>query len=179
MPHVPKGSDVCKDLYRMSGAATRKLQFAVYIKAGIAVENGGYVPDHLHKRLGWVKAQVPMYRLFITIFLWFCIAAWGMFAMVFLINELKSIRQGSAPSMYATIAPVLAAEAVRTYEVGGAEAFARFSQSDIHQNRRIFLLDGFYKDVLGGSLTDDGLRVAHATRNGQLFMLGRNIAAYK
>ncbi|MBB5060868.1 signal transduction histidine kinase [Granulicella aggregans] len=99
--------------------------------------------------------------------------------MVFLINDLKGIRQVYAPSMYATIAPVLAAEAVRTYEVGGPDAFAVFSQRDFHQNRRIFLLDGFYKDVLGGSLTDDGLRVAHATRNGQLFMLGRNIAAYK
>ncbi len=134
---------------------------------------------HRHIRLGWVIARVPMYRLFITIFLWFWIAAWGMFATVFLINDLKGVQQVSAPSMYATIAPILAAEAVRTFEVGGAAAFARFSQSSSHPDRRIFLLDGFYKDVLGGSLTDDGLEVAHAARNGQLIMLGSNIAAYK
>ncbi|WP_221312901.1 ATP-binding protein [Granulicella aggregans] len=120
-----------------------------------------------------------MYRLFITIFLWFWIAAWGIFATVFLINDLKGIRQVSAPSMYATIAPILAAEAVRTYEVGGAEAFDRFSQRDGYQNRRIFLLDGFYKDVLGASLTNEGLSVARAARNDQLVMLGNNIAAYK
>jgi len=137
------------------------------------------VPHRHQSRLGWVKARVPMYRLFITIFLWFWIAAWGIFAMVFLINDLKGIRQVSAPSMYATIAPILAAEAVRTYEVGGAAAFARFTQSSSLPDRRIFLLDGFYKDVLGGSLTNDGLEVAHAARNGQLVMLGSNIAAYK
>ena len=132
-----------------------------------------------HSRFGWLKARVPMYRLFITIFLWFWIAAWGIFATVFLINDLKGIRPVSAPSMYATIAPILAAEAVRTYEVGGADAFARFTQSSSHPDRRIFLLDGFYKDVSGGALTDDGLEVAHAARNGQLVMLGSNIAAYK
>jgi len=137
------------------------------------------VSHHRHIRLGWVIARVPMYRLFITIFLWFWIAAWGMFATVFLINDLKGVRQVSAPSMYATIAPILAAEAVRTYEVGGAAAFARFSQSSSLPDRRIFLLDGFYKDVLGGTVTNDGLEVAHAARNSQLYMLGSNIAAYK
>ena len=120
-----------------------------------------------------------MYRLFLTIFLWFWVAAWGIFATVLLIDDLKGIRQVSAPSMYATIAPILAAEAVRTYEVGGAAAFARFTQSSSLPDRRIFLLDGFYKDVLGGALTNDGLEVAHAARNGQLVMLGSNIAAYK
>ena len=134
---------------------------------------------HRGSRLGWVKARVPMYRLFITIFLWFWIAAWGIFATVFLINDLKGIRQVSTPSMYTTIAPLLAAEAVRTYEVGGAAAFERFTQSSSQPDRRIFLLDGFYKDVLGGALTNDGLEVAHAARNGQLVMLGSNIAAYK
>ncbi len=120
-----------------------------------------------------------MYRLFITIFLWFWFAAWGMFAMVFLVDHLKGIRQVSAPNMYATIAPILAAEAVRTYEVDGASALARFSQSSRYQDRRIFLLDGFYKDVLGGSPTNEGLKVAHAARTGQLYMRGYNTAAYK
>ena len=148
-------------------------------KMGFLTHKRGSVPHFLHGRLGWLKAQVPMYRLFLTIFLWFWIAAWAIFAIAFRINDLRGIRQVSAPSMYATIAPVLAAEAVRTYEAGGPVAFARFSQSSSLPDRRIFLLDGFYKDVLGGSLTKDGLKVAHAARNGELFMRGSNIAAYK
>ena len=145
----------------------------------MVIEKGGHVPHDRHNQLGWVKARVPMYRLFITIFMWFWLAAWGIFAMVFLVDHLKGIRQVSAPSMYATIAPILAAEAVRTYEVGGAPAFARFSRSSSFEDRRIFLLDGYYRDVLSSSLTKEGLKVAHAARTGQLYMLGYNIAAYK
>jgi len=136
------------------------------------------VPDP-QIRIGRVKARVPMYRLFLTIFLWFWVAAWGIFAVVFLVSDLKGIRQVTGPSMYATIAPVLATEAVKAFESGGSAAFARFSQSNSRPNRRIFLLDGFYKDVLGGRLSDDGLKVARAARNGQLVMLGSRIAAYK
>jgi two-component system sensor histidine kinase CpxA len=123
---------------------------------------------------------VPIYRLFLTIFLWFWVTAWGMLAIVFLVNDLKGMREVSAPSMYATIAPILAAEAAKTYESGGPEAFARFSQSNVADHeRQLFLLDGFYKDVLSGNLTSDGLRVAHSVKNGQLLMLRDNIAAYK
>jgi hypothetical protein len=112
-----------------------------------------------------VRARVPIYRLFLTIFLWFWVTAWGMLAIVFLVNDLKGMREITAPSMYATIAPILAAEAAKTYESGGPKAFARFSQNNVvdHQ-RQLFLLDGFYKDVLSGTLTADGLRVAHAVK---------------
>jgi two-component system, OmpR family, sensor histidine kinase CpxA len=123
---------------------------------------------------------VPIYRLFLTIFLWFWVTAWSMLAIVFLVNDLKGMREITAPSMYATIAPILAAEAAKTYESGGPEAFARFSQSNVADHeRQLFLLDGFYKDVLSGTLTADGLRVAHAVKNGQLLMLRDNVAAYK
>jgi two-component system sensor histidine kinase CpxA len=121
-----------------------------------------------------------MYRLFLKIFLWYWLTAWAMIAIVLLGSRLTGMRQVSAPNMYATVAPILVAEAVKTYESGGPEAFARFSQSNGHQNeRQLFLLDGFYKDVLSRPLSDDGLRVAHAAKNGQLIIFRAHIAAYK
>lgn len=143
------------------------------------MEKGGHVPHDRRSRLGWVKARVPMYRLFLTIFMWFWFSAWGIFAVMFLVNHLKGIRQVSAPSMYATIAPILAAEAVRTYEVDGSAAFDRFSKGKTTEARRLYLLDGYYRDVLSGSVTNEGLKLAHAARTGQLYMLGNSIAAYK
>ena len=121
-----------------------------------------------------------MYRLFLTIFLWFWLTAWGILAIVFLGSRLTGMRQVSAPNMYATVAPILAAEAVKAYESGGPEAFARFSQSNVQSHsHQLFLLDGFYKDVLSRPLTSDGLRVAQAAKDGQLIVLRAHIAAYK
>jgi two-component system, OmpR family, sensor histidine kinase CpxA len=121
-----------------------------------------------------------MYRLFLTIFLLFWLTAWGIVAIVLLGNRLTGMRQVSAPNMYATVAPIFAAEAVKAYESGGPEAFARFSQSnDEDRGRQLFLLDGFYKDVLSRPLTNDGLRVAHVAKDGQLIVLRAHIAAYK
>jgi two-component system, OmpR family, sensor histidine kinase CpxA len=121
-----------------------------------------------------------MYRLFLTIFLWFWLTAWGILAIVFLGNQLTGIRPVSAPNMYATVAPILSAEAVKAYESGGAEAFARFSQSNVDDKRRqLLLLDGDYKDVLSRPVTEDGLRVAHAATTGQLVILHGEIAAYR
>jgi len=126
---------------------------------------------------------VPVYRLFLTISLWFWLTAWGMLAIVFLGVYLRGMREVSAPNMYAIVAPILAAESVRTYEAGGPEAFARFSQRDAanvaNREQQLFLLDGFYKDVLSRPLTSDGLRVARAAKNGQLLMLRNDIAAYR
>jgi signal transduction histidine kinase len=121
-----------------------------------------------------------MYRLFLKIFFWYWLTAWGMIAIVLLGSRLTGMRRVSAPNMYATVAPILAAEAVKAYESGGPEAFARFSQSNDHDHeRQLFLLDGFNKDVLSRPLSDDGLRVAHAAKNGQLVVLRGHIAAYK
>jgi two-component system sensor histidine kinase CpxA len=95
-------------------------------------------------------------------------------------SRLTGMRQVSAPNMFATVAPILAAEAVKAYESGGPEAFARFSQSDYEGHaRQLFLLDGFYKDVLSRPLTNDGLRVAHAAKDGQLVVLRAHIAAHR
>jgi two-component system, OmpR family, sensor histidine kinase CpxA len=121
-----------------------------------------------------------MYRLFLKIFFWYWLTAWGMIAIVLLGSRLTGVRQVSAPNMYETVAPILASEAVRAYESGGPEAFARFSQGNGHGiERQLFLLDGTYKDVLSRPLSDDGLRVAQSAKNGQLVVFRAHIAAYK
>jgi two-component system sensor histidine kinase CpxA len=121
-----------------------------------------------------------MYRLFLKIFFWFWLTAWVILAIVFLGSRFTGIKRVSVPNMYATVAPILAEEAAKVYESGGPEAFARFSQSnDEGRARRLYLLDGSYKDVLARPVTNDGLRVAHAAENGRLVILRSHIAAYK
>src|SRR5260221_4716684 len=122
-----------------------------------------------------------MHRLFLKIFFWYWLSAWGVIAIVLVGGRLTGMRQVSAPNMYATVAPILAEEAVKAYESGGPEAFACFWQSSNgHRNEwQLFLLDGSYKDVLSRPLSDDGLRVAHAAKDGQLVVFRAHIAAYK
>lgn len=121
-----------------------------------------------------------MYRLFLTIFLWFWVTAWAILAIVFVANRLTGTRQVSPPNMYATVAPILAAEAVKAYESEGPEGFARFSRgSTDNPERQLFLLDGFNRDVLSRPLTKDGIRAVHAAKVGQLVVLRSHIAAYK
>src|SRR3984893_14938048 len=144
------------------------------------IRKGEHLSLNLQARLCRVGARVPMYRLFLTIFFWFWLTAWGIVAIVLLGTRLTGMRQVSAPNMYATVAPILAAEAVKAYESGGPEAFARFSQSNNHNyERQLFLLDGSNKDVLSRPLSNDGFRVAQATKNGQLVIFRGHIAAYK
>jgi two-component system, OmpR family, sensor histidine kinase CpxA len=134
----------------------------------------------VHSRLLRIKAKVPMYRLFVKIFLWFWFTVWGILAIVFLSTRLTGMRQVTAPNMYATVAPILAAEAVKVYESDGPQAFARFSQrpAESHEHQ-LYLLDGYYKDVLSRPITNDGLRVAHAAKSDQLIIFQAHIAAYK
>jgi len=121
-----------------------------------------------------------MHRLFLKIFFWYWLTAWAIVAILLLGIRLTGMRQVSTPNMYATVAPILAEEAVKAYESGGPEAFARFSQGNGHENeRQLFLLDGSYKDVLSRPLSNDGLRVAHAAKDGQLVVFRARIAAYK
>src|SRR6202011_4494243 len=110
--------------------------------------------------------------LFLTIFFWFWLTAWGIVAIVVLGNRLTGMRQVSAPNMYATVAPILAAEAVKAYESGDPEAFARFSQSnDEDRGRQLFLLDGFYKDVLSRPLREESIRLIAGAKDGQPIVL--------
>jgi two-component system sensor histidine kinase CpxA len=121
-----------------------------------------------------------MYRLFLKIFFWYWLTAWGIIAIVLLGSRLTGMRQVSAPNMYANVAPILAEEAAKAYESGGPEAFVRFSQSSDHDSeRQLFLLDEFNKDVLSRPLSEDGLRLAQSAKNGQLVVFRARIAAYK
>jgi two-component system, OmpR family, sensor histidine kinase CpxA len=165
--------DFALSLFKNRGVSYTSLKNALTRK-------GEHLLLNLQARLLNVRARVPMYRLFLTIFFWFWLTTWVMIAIVFLGSRLTGIRQVSPPNMYATVAPILAAEAAKAYESGGPEAFARFSQSDDEgRARQLYLLDGFYKDVLSRPLTNDGLRVAHAAKNGQLVILRAHITAYR
>jgi hypothetical protein len=131
------------------------------------------------KNIG-IEGGNPIPRLFLKIFLWFWLTVWGIVAIVLLGNRLTGMRQVSPPNMYATVAPILASEAVDAYESGGPLAFARFSHSNVDDGeRRLYLLDGFNRDVLSRSLSTDGLRVARAAKTGQVVVLRGHIAAYK
>jgi two-component system sensor histidine kinase CpxA len=122
-----------------------------------------------------------MYRLFLKIFFWYWLTAWGMIAIVLLGSRVAAMKKvSSAPNMYATVAPIMAAEAAKAYESGGPEAFARFSRSNDHNyQRQLVLLDGSYKDVLSRPVSEDGLRAAQSAKEGQLVVLRGRIAAYK
>src|SRR5258708_31500488 len=98
------------------------------------IRKGEHLFLNLQAKLCRVRARVPMYRLFLTIFLWFWLTAWGILAIVFLGSRLTGMRQVSAPNMYATVAPILAAEAVKAYESGGPVAFSRFSQTNMQNH---------------------------------------------
>jgi two-component system sensor histidine kinase CpxA len=139
------------------------------------------LPLNLQAKLRKVRSRVPMYRLFLKIFFWYWLTAWAMIAIVLLGSRLNAMKKvSSAPNMYATVAPIMAAEAAKAYESGGPEAFARFSRSNDHNNQRqLVLLDGSYKDVESRPVSEDGLRAAHAAEEGQLLVLRGRIAAYK
>lgn len=126
------------------------------------------------------RPGVPIYRLFLKIFFWFWLTAWAILAIALLGGRLTGMRQVTAPSLYSTVAPILATEAVNAYESGGPQAFARFAQSNAKGlENQLFLLDGFYKDVLSRRVSEDGLQVAHAARSNQLVVFRNRIAAYK
>ena len=143
------------------------------------MREGEKVLLNLQARCLKVVARVPMHRLFLKIFLWFWLAAVGILAIVVIAGRVAGTKQITAPNMFATVASILASESVKAYESGGPEAFARFSQgSGNDPDRQLFLLDGFYKDVLSRPLDDEALRVAHAAKSGQLVVLRGHIAAF-
>jgi hypothetical protein len=84
------------------------------------------------------------------------------------------------PNLVATVAPILAAEAIHAYEQGGSQGFARFSRSHVYEEeRQLYLLDESYRDVLKRHISDDGLRVPRATKGGRLTLLRNHIAGYR
>src|ERR1700692_1759043 len=94
---------------------------------------------------------------------------------------LRSMRPTELISVFA---PKLAAEAAQAYESGGAQAFQQFTHSLAdNQERQLYLLDGFGKDVLSRPIPPQGRLVAQAARtNGPVvvrYRLKQRIAAYK
>lgn len=135
---------------------------------------------NLTSRLDRLKAKVPVYRFFLKIFLWFWATVLGMFLLVWVGYMFSGLKEVTAPNMYATVAPILAAEVVNSYESGGAKEFARFTRSNIDDHdRKLYLLDGNYKDVLGRPIEDEGLYTARTAKLNRLIVFRGHIAAYK
>jgi len=86
----------------------------------------------------------------------------------------------SKPNLTVTVAPILALDAVRAYEANGPQGFATFAKDTVDSNeRKLYLLDGSYHDVLGRPVTEDGQRLAHLARMGQVTVFRSHITAYR
>ena len=136
--------------------------------------------ESLTHRLQTVLRHVPRSRLFFKIFGWFWLTTIAIHVAFTVGSALTGVHVVPQGNMYATVAPLLAAEAVDTFEAGGAPAFTQFSERNFSQNQgTLFLLDGFYEDVLSRSLPPNGVRVAKEARLGQLTVFGPHLAAYR
>ena len=134
-----------------------------------------------------LRNRVPVERLFTKIFLWFWLTALVLLAM-FAGTRMIGLRSLQSSEIAAAFAPRLAAEAAQAYESGGPKAFKEFVPSLLgnqlgNQEGRIYLLDGFGKDVLSRSLNVDSRLVANAARSGGPVIvqsrLRTKIAAYR
>lgn len=127
-----------------------------------------------------LQGPIPVRRLFLKVFFWFLFTVWGLHGLVLLSTRFPAMQVVRQPSLSAAIAPLVAAEAIRTYEFDGPEGFVRFVENNRNsKEREIFLLDGFYKDVLHRTISDDGMRTAHAARENQLVIWRGHIAAFR
>ena len=136
--------------------------------------------ESLTNRIAAVLQHVPRSRLFFKIFGWFWLTTIAIHIAFSVGSALTGVHVVPQGNMYATVAPLLAAEAVDTFESGGAPAFTQFSEHNFSQNQgTLFLLDGFYADVLSRSLPPNGVRVAKEARLGQLTVFGPHLAAYR
>lgn len=131
-------------------------------------------------RMTTALKRVPTSRLFFKIFGWFWLTTIAIHVAFSIGSELTGVHVVPQGNMYATVAPLLAAEAVDTFEAGGKPAFTQFSERNVGRNQgTLFLLDGFNEDVLSRTIPANGLRVAKESRLGQLTIFGPHLAAYK
>jgi signal transduction histidine kinase len=118
--------------------------------------------------------------LFFKIFGWFWLTTIAIHVAFSVGSALTGVHVVPQGNMYATVAPLLAAEAVDTFEAGGRPAFTQFSEHNFSQSQgTLFLLDGFYADVLARPLPPNGILVAKEARLGQLTIFGPHLAAYR
>ena len=83
-----------------------------------------------------------------------------------------SLREIAAPNLDTTLAQVFSNEIVNSYESGGASGFIHFVEKNNIDDREqtIYLLDSYYKDVLGRPIEDDALYTAKAARLGRVVL---------
>jgi len=130
------------------------------------------------------RDRVPVHYLFVKIFSWFWVTALVIIAIIFVGRRVMDLRPIDPSTMYASVAPMLAAEATRAYESGGPAGFARFANNLAggHESQ-LFLLDESNKDVLSRAISRDTLRLAREAGKDQLVAtqssLYERVAAYK
>src|ERR1700675_1195754 len=99
-------------------------------------------------------------------------------------RQVTDFRTIKTTRVFASVAPVLAAEAAHVFETEGPEGFARFASKLVDgRDGQLYLLDGFKNDVLSRPLSKEILRVANAARNDHLIATDHSLhvrtAAYK
>jgi len=130
------------------------------------------------------RDRVPVHYLFVKIFSWFWVTALVIIAIILVGRRVMDLRPIDPSTMYASVAPMLAAEATRAYESGGPAGFARFANNLAggHESQ-LFLLDESNKDVLSRAISRDTLRLAREAGKDQLVAtqssLYERVAAYK
>src|SRR5712671_1900603 len=130
------------------------------------------------------RDRVPGHHLFVKIFSWFWVTALVIIGIIFVGRRVMDLRPIDPSSMYASVAPMLAADAARAYESGGPAGFARFANNLAggHESQ-LFLLDESNKDVLSRAISRDALRLAREGGKDQLVTtqssLYERVAAYK
>lgn len=101
----------------------------------------------------WEHFWVCRSRLFLKVFFWFWLTTIVVLALL-IVSVLRGSRSGPdtllPQDMVATVAPVLANAAKRTYEKSGAEGYQRFCDSILGNKRRLlYLVDTEGRDALG------------------------------
>jgi len=123
-------------------------------------------------------------RLFLRIFGWFWLTALVIIGVGLVGRQVTDLRTIKSTNVYASVAPVLAAEAAHVFETEGPSGFARFANKLVDgPDSQLYLLDGFKNDVLSRPLSKEVLRVANAARDDHLVATDRSLhiraAAYK
>jgi signal transduction histidine kinase len=120
-----------------------------------------------------LKAQVFGRRLFVKVFLWFWLAA--LLLVVIFVGSRTAGRHLLAPTEpIAAFAPTIADDAARVYESGGQREFAQFERRLMgSQERELYLIDGFGRDVLSRPIPPDSVSTVRAARSD-----GRIVARY-
>src|ERR1700686_417694 len=130
------------------------------------------------------RDRVPVHRLFLKIFCWFWLTALVIIGIGVVGRQVTDFRTVKTTSVYASVAPVLAAEAAHVFETEGPEGFARFANKLVDgRDSQLYLLDGFKNDVLSRPLSKEVLRVANAARDDHFIATDHSLhvrtAAYK